>query len=153
MKQSAGLLLYRFHSNCLQVFLVHPGGPFWARKDAGAWTIPKGEPMPGEELLAAARRELAEETGFRPDGTFIGLNPVRQKGGKLVHAWALAADVDPLLMQSNSFEIEWPPRSGKRQQFPEVDKAGWFTIEEARAKVLPAQLDLLTQLEELLAKH
>lgn len=150
MKQSAGILVYRFHRKILQVLLVHPGGPFWARKDAGVWTIPKGEPAEEEDLLLAARREFAEETGYRPEGEFIKLSPVKQKGGKLVHAWAVEGDMDVSALKSNDFEIPWPPKSGKLQRFPEVDKAEWFSPEEAKQKILPAQIAFIDELCDLL---
>src|SRR6266700_3783872 len=149
-KISAGLLLYRVRQGATEAFLVHPGGPFWAKKDAGAWSIPKGEPAPGEDLLAVARREFQEETGLRIDGHFRALSPVRQTGGKVVHAWAIEGDCDADAIRSNSFEMEWPPKSGRRQEFPEVDRAAWFDLGTARVKITKGQLGLLEQLERLL---
>jgi len=148
-KRSAGLLLYRKCAGRLEVFLVHPGGPFWTKKDAGAWTIPKGEIGEDEEPLAAARREMAEETGFAPEGKFIALPPVRQKAGKLVLAWAVEGDCDPAALRSNSFSMEWPPHSGRSAEFPEIDRGAWYGIAEARDKLLEAQLPLLDALEPL----
>jgi predicted NUDIX family NTP pyrophosphohydrolase len=148
-KNSAGLLLYR-HRDELEVFLVHPGGPFWAKKDAGAWTIPKGEIADGEEPLEAAQREFLEETGFDIDGEFRRLDPIKQGGGKIVQAWAIEADCDPAQLHSNRFAIEWPPKSGKTREFPEVDRAGWFTVSEARTKILAGQVGLIDQLVSLL---
>jgi len=145
-KTSAGLLLFRTHEGELEVLLVHPGGPFWAKKDEGAWSIPKGEINEGEDPLAAAKREVLEELGTAPDGDFIPLAPVRQPGGKVVHAWAIEADIDPAAITSNTFQLEWPPRSGRQQTFPEVDRAVWFTISAARSKILRGQLPLLDAL-------
>ena len=150
-KLSAGLLLYRRRGGALEVFLVHPGGPFWAKKDAGAWSIPKGETDPEEDHLAAARREFAEETGLQADGRFLPLTPIRQSGGKIVHAFALEGDFDPSTIQSNSFEIEWPPRSGRKRSFPEIDRAAWLSLDEARQKINPAQRALLDELQAMLA--
>ena len=147
--KSAGILLYRFREGVLQVLLAHPGGPFWAKKDAGAWTIPKGEIGDSEEPLAAARRELREETGLALEGEFIALAPVRQKSGKWVHAWALEGDCDAAAIRSNTFSVEWPPRSGKQREFPEIDRAAWFTIPEAREKILAAQAAFLDELERV----
>jgi len=141
--------MYRKGAGGLEVFLVHPGGPFWAKKDAGAWTIPKGEIGPDEDPLAAARRETAEETGFSPEGDFIELPPVRQKAGKLVHAWAIESDCDPAQLHSNNFSMEWPPRSGRTAEFPEVDRGAWFGLEDARAKLLESQHPLLAALQSL----
>src|ERR1043166_8413535 len=144
-KKSAGLLLYRENSRGrVEVLLVHPGGPFWRNKDEGAWTIPKGEFDDGEEPLAAAKREFEEETGAPPppekaDAQYISLKPIKQSNGKTVHAWAVRSDFDPAIIKSNVFEIEWPPRSGRTQGFPEVDRAQWFTPEVARQKIIPAQ--------------
>jgi predicted NUDIX family NTP pyrophosphohydrolase len=150
MRTSAGLLMYRCTGGALQVLLAHPGGPFWRNKDDGAWTLPKGEYEPPEEPLAAARREFAEETGFDAPGPFLPLGEVKQKSGKRVVAWAFRGECDPQALRSNSFEVEWPPRSGKRQEFPEIDRAQWFTLDEARAKILPAQRELLDRLEAAL---
>ena len=149
-KISAGLLLYRLRQGAHEVFLVHPGGPFWAKKDAGAWSIPKGEAAAGEELLAAARREFREETGLAVAGDFRALAPVRQPSGKVVHAWAIEADCDAAAIRSNTFEMEWPPHSGKKQAFPEVDRAAWLDLATARGKITKGQLGLLDQLERLL---
>lgn len=146
-KKSAGLLLYRKHNSTLEVFLVHPGGPFWAKKDDGAWSIPKGEIAEDEDPLAAAKREFYEETGVQIDGDFIALAPVKQAGGKTVYAWAIEADCDAQAIKSNTFSIEWPPRSGRRQEFPEVDRASWFTLDEAKQKILKGQLSLLEELQ------
>ena len=146
--QSAGILMYRFVEGALAVLLVHPGGPFWARKDLGAWSIPKGEFSTGEEPSAAALREFEEELGVRPQGTPVPLGEIRQKAGKRVIAFALEGDLDVENIVSNTCEIEWPPRSGKRITIPEVDKAGWFSLEEAREKILPAQAPLLDRLVE-----
>jgi predicted NUDIX family NTP pyrophosphohydrolase len=134
------------------VLLVHPGGPFWAKRDAGAWTIPKGEIGRAEDPLAAALREFEEETGVRPKGDAIALPPRRQPGGKLVHAWAMRGDLDPAAVRSNTFEMEWPPRSGRRQAFPEVDRAAWFTLAEAREKILKGQAPLLGDLERAVGR-
>jgi predicted NUDIX family NTP pyrophosphohydrolase len=147
---SAGLLLFRRRHHIVEVMLVHPGGPFWARKDEGAWSIPKGEMEDGEDGLAAARREVEEETGARPSGAFIPLDQVRQPGGKVVHAWAVESDFDTATLRSNLFEMEWPPRSGRRLAFPEVDRAEWFTLADAARKILAGQQPLLRQLEERL---
>ena len=152
-RTSAGLLLYRWREGRLEVFLVHPGGPFWARKDEGAWSIPKGEFTAGEDPLLAARREVEEETGLVPDGAFVALSPLRQAGGKIVHAFALEGDCEPAAIRSNSFTIEWPPRSGERREFPEVDRAAWFALAEAKRKILKSQLGLLEQLVELLSRR
>ena len=145
-RKSAGLLLFRQHASELEVLLVHPGGPFWAKKDEGAWSIPKGEIEEGEDPLAAAKREVAEELGVSPDGTFIPLAPVRQPGGKIVQAWAIEADIDPSATTSSTFQMEWPPRSGRQQTFPEVDRAAWFTVSAARSKISRGQLPLLDAL-------
>lgn len=145
-KQSAGLLLYRWRDGSLEVFLVHPGGPFWAKKDAGAWTIPKGEFAADEDPLAAAQRELVEETGCTVSGPFTALGTVRQPGGKIVHAFLAAADFDAAKIASNTFRMEWPPKSGRWAEFPEVDRAGWFSLEEAAEKIHPAQAEFLTRL-------
>jgi predicted NUDIX family NTP pyrophosphohydrolase len=150
-KVSAGLLVYRRRNRRLEVYLVHPGGPFWAKKDAGAWSIPKGEVPPGSDALAHARIELQEETGCAVDGEFTPLKPVRQAGGKTVQAWAIEGDCDADNIVSNTFTVEWPPRSGKMQEFPEVDRAGWFDLDTARAKLIPAQGAFLDQLQELLS--
>lgn len=146
MRQSAGILLYQ--TSPLRFFIVHPGGPFWKDKDIGAWSVPKGE-FANEEPLAAAVREFEEETGIRIDGDFIELEPVKLKSGKTVFAWALEKDVDASRITSNEFEIEWPPRSGKKISIPEVDKAGWFDLETALAKINPAQRSLLEQVAKL----
>lgn len=147
-KQSAGILLFRKVNGVLEVLLVHPGGPFWKNKDAGAWTIPKGEIMPGEDHLTAARREFREETGLAVDGAFLPLGSIRQAGGKEVFAFALEHEADPDAIRSNTFEMEWPPRSGRRQRFPEVDRAAWFDLETAAAKILKGQRPLLERLLE-----
>lgn len=144
-KPTAGLLLYRRRGG-LEVFLIHPGGPFWAKKDLGAWSLPKGEIDEGEEPLDAAKREFAEETGFAIDGEFHPLEPINQSGGKLVFAWAVEGDCDPAQLCSNLFSMEWPPRSGKTQEFPEADRGAWFDIAEARKRILPAQVPFLDQL-------
>lgn len=148
-KKSAGLLLYRNSGRALQVFLVHPGGPFWSRKDAGAWTIPKGEFMEGEDSLQAARREFAEETSFSIEGKFEAMKPIRQRGGKIVYAWAVKSDIDEAAIRSNTFSIEWPRGSGKAGEFPEVDRGGWFDLPTAKHKILPSQMILLDELEQL----
>jgi len=146
-KQSAGLLVHRGTGATLEVLLVHPGGPFWAKKDDGAWFIPKGEIEAEEEPLATARREFREELGLPPpDGETLELGTVKNKGGKLIHAWALAGDLDLSGFQSNTFSLEWPPRSGKQQEFPEVDRARYFGIEQALQKMHPAELPLLERL-------
>ena len=142
--RSAGILLHRRRGERLEVLLVHPGGPFWARRDEGAWSIPKGEYTGEEDPLLAARREFEEELGAAPpDGPAQDLGEVRQKGGKLVRAWAVPGDLDPEAIVSNTFELEWPPRSGKLIEVPEVDRAGWFGLEEARTRINAAQLELL----------
>ena len=148
VKTSAGLLMYRRAADgAVELLLAHPGGPFWANKDEGAWSIPKGEPDPGEtDLLATARREFEEETGVRPEGPFIALRPVTQKNRKVVHAWAFAGDCDPAAIRCNECEIEWPPRSGRRISFPEIDRVEFFGIETARRKINPAQAALLDEL-------
>jgi predicted NUDIX family NTP pyrophosphohydrolase len=145
-KQSAGLLMYRRREGGLEVFLVHPGGPLWARKDLGAWSIPKGLIDSDEDALAAARREFTEETGFTAEGQFTPLTPIKQAGGKIVQAWAVEGDCDPSAIRSNTFKMEWPPRSGKWPEFPEVDRAAWLTVEQARLKILKGQQGLLDQL-------
>jgi len=144
-KTSAGLLLYRRCTE-LEVFLVHPGGPFWTSKDAGAWSIPKGEFADGEEPLQAAKREFTEETGFTVSGEFRCLDPLKQPGGKIIYAWAIEADCDPAQIRSNLFSLEWPPKSGKMQHYPEVDRAAWFNISEARKKILAGQVGFIEQL-------
>jgi predicted NUDIX family NTP pyrophosphohydrolase len=143
---SAGLLVHRRGSGGVEVLLVHPGGPFWRSKDLGAWSIPKGETNAGEDLLAAARRECEEELGIAIEGEALPLGMVKQAGGKIVHAWAVRADVDPASIRSNVFELEWPRGSGRKRSFPEVDRAGWFSIEEARSRMLSAQTAFLDRL-------
>jgi predicted NUDIX family NTP pyrophosphohydrolase len=150
-RTSAGVLLYRRRDGVPEVFLVHPGGPFWAKKDEGAWSIPKGEFDPSEDALTAAKREFEEETGLVVEGEFRALKPIRQAGGKLVHAFALEGDLDPKAIHSNTFEMEWPPRSGRRQAFPEVDRAAWFPLDVAREKIHKGQVGLLDALERMLA--
>lgn len=150
-EHSAGILLYRRRGGALEVLLVHPGGPFWRTKDAGAWQIPKGKVDEGETLLAAACREFEEELGSVPTGEARPLGRVRQAAGKLVDAFALEGDLDAHAITSATFEMEWPPKSGALRSFPEVDQARWFTMDEARAKMLVSQLPLLDQLEQLLA--
>lgn len=150
INQSAGLLLYRDNNGQLEVFLVHPGGPFFKNKDEGAWSVPKGEFDSTEDSLTAARREFEEETGQPINGNFIALNPVRQKGGKTVYAWAVEGNIDAARITSNVFELEWPPRSGKKVEFPEVDRAAWFDITTARLKINPAQAALLNELAQVI---
>ena len=146
---SAGIIHYRRDTPpAVEVLLVHPGGPFWARKDDGAWSIPKGMINPGEEELAAARREFSEETGGTADGTAVELGRFRQPAGKVVVAFAVEGDFDLAAFRSNSFTMEWPPRSGRRQEFPEIDRAEWFTLDDARAKLVSAQVELLDRLAE-----
>ena len=147
--ESAGVLLYRLRQDAIEVFLVHPGGPFWARRDDGAWSIPKGELEPGEPAADAARRELEEETGVRVEGELRALAPVRQAGGKVVRAFAAPGDCDPDAVRSNTFSMEWPPRSGREQTFPEIDRAAWFGLEEAAIKLNKGQSPLLEQLRAL----
>jgi predicted NUDIX family NTP pyrophosphohydrolase len=148
---SAGLLLYRRRREEPEVFLVHPGGPFWAGKDERAWSIPKGLFDPGKDPLAAAVREFEEETGLSVEGTFVALTPRKQPSGKVVHAFALECDLDPSSIRSNSFSMEWPPRSGRLQSFPEVDRAAWFTLEIARAKLHRGQVGFIDELARMLA--
>lgn len=146
-KQSAGILLYRIVESQIQVLLVHPGGPFFKNKDEGSWSIPKGEFADDENPLKAAKREFLEETGQGINGNFIELKPIQQKGGKTVRAWAVEGDIDHQTIVSNTFEIEWPPRSGKKQIFPEIDRAAWFDLEPAKRKINPAQVDLINELQ------
>lgn len=148
-KQSAGILLYRMYDTQLQVFLVHPGGPYFVKKDDGSWSIPKGEFESGEDPQAAAKREFEEETGHPLDGNFIKLQPVKQKSGKTVYTWAVEGDINHTQIVSNLFEMEWPPRSGKKQSFPEIDRAEWFDIETAKAKIIPGQSPLLDELQTI----
>lgn len=150
-RTSAGLLPYRRRGARVEVFLVHPGGPLWANRDEHAWSIAKGEVEPGEGLLDAARREFAEETGLACDGPALALEPCRQKGGKVVHAWAVEAELDPSAIRSNGFSMEWPPRSGRMREFPEVDRAAWIELAAARRKIHKGQVALLDALEARLA--
>lgn len=145
-KTSAGLLMYRFRNQCLEVFLVHPGGPYWTNKDLGAWSIPKGEYSDREDPLAAARREFYEETGFEATGEFRELAELRQPGGKRIRAWAFRGDCDAEAVRSNAFSIEWPPKSGRQAEFPEIDRAGWFDVGVAREKILKGQVGFLDKL-------
>jgi predicted NUDIX family NTP pyrophosphohydrolase len=138
--------MYKREHGALRLLLVHPGGPFWARKDAGAWSIPKGEYEPDEDALTAARREFAEELGTEPTGACVTLGEVKQRGGKIVTAFALEGDLDVGVIRPGTFEIEWPPKSGRTERFPEVDRAAWFTVDEARAKILPSQAELIDRL-------
>jgi predicted NUDIX family NTP pyrophosphohydrolase len=150
-KTSAGLLLFRRRRADVEVFLVHPGGPFWKHKDVGAWTIPKGEIAEGEDPLDAAKREFEEETGFALVGPFRSLAPVRQASGKIVHAWAVEGDLDPGRIRSNTFDLEWPPGSGRVLQVPEVDRGSWFLPDEAERRINPGQAPLIAQLLSLLS--
>lgn len=152
-KTSAGILLYRILDRGLEVFLVHPGGPYWAKKDEGAWSVPKGEFEAGEEPLQAARREFQEETGFEITGRFMELAPLKQPSGKVVYVWAVDGNLDAAAVKSNLFSMEWPPGSGRQQEFPEVDRGGWFTIDEAREKLLPGQRGFLDQLQKKLVNE
>jgi predicted NUDIX family NTP pyrophosphohydrolase len=147
---SAGMLMYRKHNGIFQVFLVHPGGPLWAKKDLRAWSIPKGEIDPEEDPLAAAKREFEEETGFKISGSFIQLPPVKLKSGKTVKAWAVEGDCDPEAIRSNTFRMEWPPKSGKQHEFPEVDRAAWFGLKEAKEKINKGQIPLIEELGRIL---
>ena len=149
-KVSAGLVMYRVRDGQLEFLLAHPGGSFWKNKDTAAWTIHKGAIGPDEEPLAAARREFQEETSFQPVGDFIPLKPIKQRSGKLVHAWAFAGDCDPAKIKSNTFQMEWPPKSGRMETCPEIDRAGFFNLAEAKKKIMPAQFPLLAELEEKL---
>lgn len=145
--------MYRHGAGGVELLLVHPGGPVWRNRDDGAWSFPKGEFSEGEDPLAVARRELEEETGCAPEGDFLELGTVRQAGGKLVHLWGVEGDCDADAIRSNTFSMEWPPRSGRRAAFPEVDRAGWFGPDDARRKLLPAQVAFVDRLLELLAKR
>jgi predicted NUDIX family NTP pyrophosphohydrolase len=149
-KKSAGILMYRNTNKEPEVFLVHPGGPFWAKKDNGAWSIPKGEFSEEENPQEAAMREFQEETGFEATGTLRALEPVKQPSGKMVFAWSMEGDVNADAIKSNTFTMEWPPHSGQRQEFPEIDRAAWFGIGKARKKILKGQIPLLEQLKEIL---
>jgi predicted NUDIX family NTP pyrophosphohydrolase len=149
-KISAGILPYRSTDRGLEVLLVHPGGPFWARRDLGSWSLAKGLCAPGEAPFDAALREFAEETGHTPRGDFLPLGSHRQPGGKLVHAWAVALDWDPALLECNTFEMEWPRGSGRLQRFPEVDRAAWFGVEEAARRILPGQRPFIEELKQRL---
>ena len=150
-KRSAGLLMYRRRNRQLEVFLVHPGGPFWAKKDLGAWSISKGEYLEGELPLDSSRREFQEETGFAAEGDFLDLGAVQQAGGKVVMAWAFEGDCDPSKLISNRCEIEWPPRSGRKIEIPEVDRGSWFSVAEARERILKSQAPFLDRLQQNLA--
>ena len=152
-KKSAGILMYRRRQHGLEVFLVHPGGPFWAKKDEGAWSIPKGEFEEEEDPLDAAKRELTEETGLVVGGEFVKLQPVKQPSGKIVHTFAIEGDYDPALVRSNTFTMEWPRGSGRIVGFPEVDRAAWFTVPEARNKLLKGQYPIILQLLSLLGEE
>jgi predicted NUDIX family NTP pyrophosphohydrolase len=149
-KRSAGILMFRRRAGEIEVLLMHPGGPFWAKKDAGAWSIPKGEYSEGEDALAVAQREFEEETGARPYGNLLSLGEIVQAGRKIVTAWALEGDFDPATLISNRFELEWPPKSGRKASFPEVDRAQWFSPAEARQKMLPAQREFIARLLDAL---
>ena len=149
-KLSAGILLYRLPSGTAEIFLVHPGGPFWAKKDESAWSIPKGEYEAGEDPLTVAKREFQEETGFEIDGTFSPLSPLKQPSGKVISAWAVEGDVDASALASNTFSLEWPPKSGKTREFPEVDRGAWFPLPIARVKLQAGQRGFLDQLQQLL---
>jgi predicted NUDIX family NTP pyrophosphohydrolase len=148
-KKSAGIVLYRHRRGILEIFLVHPGGPYWANKDRGAWSIPKGEYQDGEQPLQAAQREFLEETGVAISGPFLPLAPVRQASGKVITAWAIEGDLDPTKLRSNHFVMQWPPKSGVMQSFPEVDRGAWLSVPECQAKLLAGQRPLLEQLVEL----
>jgi predicted NUDIX family NTP pyrophosphohydrolase len=153
-KHSAGILLYRYHTGRTEVLLVHPGGPFWIKKDLGAWFIPKGELEEGEDPLAAARREFFEELGSHaPPGAALELGNVKNKSGKLIEAWGLEGDLDVSCVKSNTFSLEWPPKSGKMRDFPEVDRACFFTLSDARVKLHPAELPLLERLVAILSSR
>jgi predicted NUDIX family NTP pyrophosphohydrolase len=150
-KQSAGILVYRKKDTSVEVLIVHPGGPFWAKKDKGAWSLPKGEFVEGEKGLSAAKREFKEELGLEPpEGTYTEMGSVKNKSGKTIHAWTIEGDVDVSAITSNTITIEWPPRSGKQQEFPEVDKAGWFSLEKAKEKLNPAQAAFIDRLVQTL---
>ena len=150
MKKSAGIILYRIKNSGFEVFLVHPGGPFWARKDMNSWSVPKGEFTDEEDPLVAAKREFEEETGTSVKGDFLELKPVIQKGGKQVICYACIGDIDPEAIKSNTFEMEWPPRSGKRQSFPEIDRGQWFDSAEAKIRILESQSAFIDELEKLI---
>jgi predicted NUDIX family NTP pyrophosphohydrolase len=149
-KKSAGLLMYRRSRGVLEVFLVHPGGPFWAKKDVGSWSIPKGEYMAGEVPLEVAKREFQEETGFKATGDFIPLTPRKQPSGKIITAWVFEGDCDASVIKSNTFLMEWPPGSGRQQEFPEVDRVGWFSILVAKEKIIKGQSGFLDELTQIL---
>ena len=149
---SAGLLMYRVFDGALEVLLAHPGGPLFRKKDEGFWSIPKGEPKPGEDLLVAAQREFEEETGVKPTGPFVPLTPIQQKGGKIVHAWAFQGDCDPQAVRSNTFTMEWPPHSGSRAEFPEIDRVEFFGLAMAGKKIKFGQEKLVKELERILCK-
>lgn len=149
-KKSAGILMFRRRHGILEVFLVHPGGPFWAKKDRGAWSVPKGEYEVDENSFEAARREFREETGWEPSGEFISLTPRRQPSGKTVTVWAVEGECDASAIRSNTFSLEWPPKSGKHREFPEVDRAGWFSIAEAGEKIVKGQAGFLQELVKIL---
>jgi predicted NUDIX family NTP pyrophosphohydrolase len=148
---SAGLLMYRIQGGAIQVLLAHPGGPFFRSKDEGAWSIPKGEPDAGEDLLLTAQREFEEETGVKPAGPFVPLAPIKQKGGKIVHAWAFPGDCEPAAVRSNTFAMEWPPKSGRQMDFPEIDRAEFFDLPTARRKIKAGQDAFVDQLEAILS--
>lgn len=150
---SAGLVMYRKSGSSLEVFLVHPGGPFWAKKDEGAWSIPKGLVEKGEDKLGAAKREFAEETSVVPSGPFIELGEIRQKSGKQVYAWAFEGNCDPPSIKSNTFSLEWPPKSGRMSEFPEIDRGKFFAVAEARRKINPQQAEFVNRLEDRLEKR
>ena len=152
-KKSAGIMMFRRRYGILEVFLVHPGGPFWAKKDAGAWSVPKGEYGDEEDPLEAGKQEFREETGCEPSGDFIALTPRKQASGKMVTAWAMEGDCDASAIRSNSFTLEWPPKSGRHREFPEVDRAGWFSIAAAKEKILQGQAGFLDELMKFIGKE
>lgn len=149
-RKSAGILVFKKIKDGLGILLVHPGGPFWSKKDLNSWSVPKGEFDENEEAFDAARREFKEETGFLPEGEFIRLEPVKQAGGKLVYTWAVEGDIDVSMIKSNLFKMEWPPKSGKFKEFPEIDRAEWFPIETAKTKIIKGQIPILENLEKLI---